>query len=168
MRRKIFIVLLISIVIIILCLSINKIKEKQKIEFEYIYGYCPNDRYADVVTSIIKDVKDLNEKLLKTIYINKEWSFINDEWEQGNNEIMKNTTVKEYFNEEFFEKYNIIVFTYSLYNDDYKSVETIKIENNVAHLSMQYYDVYGGPYDWSNGYCFIIIDKNITEFKINY
>lgn len=196
MNLKTFIIImsLITILIIGYVIYNNQILCNQK-NFKCIYGYCPNNSYIDIDDAIIRNKSELKEKVIaqleeakkklmnekqrepesyenvnvkdNIIYVNENWKSQNEEWSRKDGKFEKNKTIEEYFNDKFFETHNIIVFSYSLYND-MRTVKSVRYQDKKAYIKFDYKDVYGGPYDESVGYCFIILDKSIDEYEFIY
>lgn len=190
---KTFIIIMSLIILLIIGYVIynNQIVCNQK-NFKCVYGYCPNNSHITINDDIIRSKTELKDKVIvqlekakeylmdnkqrdpeaykyitvrdNVIYVNQNWKAQNEEWSRIDAEFKKNKTIEEYFDEEFFETNNIIVFTYSLYNGT-RTVKYVRCKDRKAYIKFDYKDVYGGPYAASVGYCFIILDKNIDEYE---
>ena len=186
---KIFIIIISLVTILIIGYVIYN---NQK-NFKCVYGYCPNNSYIYIEDVIVRDRTELKERLISQlenakenlisekqrdpdayeniiikdniIYVNENWKLENKEWNRNNEDLKVNKTIEEYFNDEFFETHNIIAFSYSLCND-MRIVKSIRYQEEKAYVKFNYKRVYGGPYDNSVGYCFIILDKNIENYEI--
>jgi len=190
MNKKVIILIVIILVsifiiapIVIYNIENNKIHETIKkiagesIMNECFKGYCIEkdyniysnkideyESYTSVEPMIIKSKQELESNFLKPIAshissIQECKLYIKDK----NGDVSYN----EFFTDNFFENYNVIVFSYEKLNERLEDIIITKNKNNKIHLSICIYKFKSSPLDYIQTYVFIKVNKNITDFEID-
>lgn len=184
-KRVIIIIAIITVILLTIIMGLiiykkNKGINGESLKNEVIYGYCEkeytghdisNNSYTRIEPMLIKSTKEFKSKFLKVFEDEKEEINQNPDYYDKLEKFtvyLENNNFKaiDFFNDDFFNNYNIIAFSYSQYNCFLNDIIITKVENNKACLKINYYWVSGGPYDWGQRYVFVKVDKNIQDIQI--